>query len=249
MAFSNNMTLLLNKIENRLGLDMLELPDNLKKENWAEKVIIPDTICTWSRYYPNEIRYHVDPSHKKKNGWYLLDEEMFGVKILGVKNLDWSKFNSNTYGGAYGIQDYLATGYDLSSMVDLISAANMNSLFNNGLYPTFDPPNKFRLETTYGNTAEIKEFTIVVLTEHNPNLLSISPTQMETFEALAQADVAGWLYNKLKMFQGVQTVYTSIELHLDDLQNEHQKRDEIINTIKESYVSASNKNQPIMLCI
>lgn len=250
MAFSNNMTLLLNKVEDRLGLDMIDLPDQLKKETWAEKVVIPMTLCTWSRYFPHEIRYHVDASHKKKNGWYLLDEDLFnGVKILGVKNLDWSTFNVDSYGGAYGIQDYVATGYDISSMVDLISAANMNSLFNNGLYPTFEPPNRFRLETTYGNPAHIDQFTVLVLVEHSPNLLTISPTQMETFESLAQADIAGYLYNKLKMFQDLQTVYATVNIHLDDLQNEAQKRDDIINYIKESYVSAANKNQPLMFTI
>ena len=50
--FANNMTLLLNKIENRLGTDMLNLPDHLKKETWAERVVIPDTLVTWSRYFP-----------------------------------------------------------------------------------------------------------------------------------------------------------------------------------------------------
>ena len=47
--FANNMTLLVNKIENRLGTDMLNLPDNIKKETWPDKVIIPDTLVTWSR--------------------------------------------------------------------------------------------------------------------------------------------------------------------------------------------------------
>ena len=88
-----------------------------------------------------------------------------------------------------------------------------------------------------------------MLIKHSPNLTSISATQMETFEALAQADVANWLYQHLKMFQDLQTVYASVNLRLDELQAEGQKRDDIINTIKESYVSASNKNQPIMFCI
>ena len=88
-----------------------------------------------------------------------------------------------------------------------------------------------------------------VLIEHSPNLTTISATQMDTFENLAVADVAGFLYNKLKLFQDLQTVFATVNLRLDDLQTEYQKRDEIMNYIKESYVSASNRNQPLMFTI
>lgn len=250
MPFANNMTLLLNKIENRLGTDVLDLPDHLKKEKWAEKVIIPDTLVTWSRYYPNEFKYHVDSNHKMKNGWYLLDENLFqDCKILGVKNLDWGDFNSDTFGSPYGIYDYLSAGYDIGDMLGLINQANINSLFNNGIYPVFDPPNKFRLESTYGTQVKLTKFTVILLIEHSPTLTTISATQMETFEKLAQADIANFLYNKLKLYQDLQTVFASVNLRLDDLQAEAQKRDEVIQYIQESYVSASNKNQPYMLCI
>lgn len=250
MAFSNNMTLLLNKIESRLGVDVLELPDKIKKNMWPEKVIIPDTIVTWSRFYPNEFKYKVDSSHKMKNGWYLLDEDVFqNCKILGVKNLDWGAFNSDSFGGQSGVFDYLSGGYDIGDTFGLIGQANINSLFNNGIYPVFEPPNRFRLEATYGNKISIKNFTVILLIEHSPNLLTISPTQMETFESLAQADIANFLYQKLKMYQDVQTIFANVNLRLEDLQSEAQKRDEIINYIKDSYVSASNKNQPYLICV
>lgn len=248
--FANNMTRLLNKIENRLGTDMLNLPDQLKKEMWAEKVIIPDTLVTWSRYFPYEFRYHITPETKKKNGWYLLDEEVFGdVNILGVKNIDWGTFNNDIFGGPYGMYDYMSAGYDIGDMFGLINQANINSLFNNGIYPNFEPPNKFRLESTYGADVCMNDFDVFVLIEHNANLTTISPTQMDTFESLAMADVAGFLYNKLKLFQDLQTVFASVNIRIEDLQEQYQKREEIMNYIKESYVSAANKNQPLMLCI
>ena len=187
---------------------------------------------------------------KKKDGWYLLDEGLFSdVTILGVKNIDWGTFNSNIFGGEYGTRDFLAAGYDIGDMFGLINQANINSLFNNGIYLNFEPPNKFRLESTYGSEVNMNKFDVFVLVEHSPNLTTISPTQMETFESLAQADIAGFLYNGLKMFQDLQTVHATINLRLDELQTEYQKRDEIINYIKESYVSASNKNQPYIFCI
>lgn len=250
MAFANNMTLLLNKIENRLGVDMLNLPDHLKKERWAEKVIIPDTLVTWSRYYPNEFKYRVTPEHRMKNGWYLIDEAAFqDCKILGVKNLSWGDFNSNTFGSPYGIYDYMSAGYDIGDMVGLIGQANINSLFNNGIYPTFEPPNRFRLESTYGAEVKLTNFTVIMLIEHSPNLTTISATQMETFEKLAQADIANFLYQKLKMYQDLQTVFATVNLRIEDLQEQANKREEVIQYIQDSYVSASNKNQPYLLCI
>lgn len=249
-GFANNMTYLLNKLENRLGTDMLDLPDKLKKENWAEKVIIPDTLKTWSRFFPYEFRYRIDPNTPKKNGWYLLDEDVFGdCHILGVKNIDWGTFNDNIFGGPYGMYDYMSAGYDLGDMTGLIGQANINSLFNNGIYPQFEPPNKFRLETTYGAEISMNKFDVFVLIEHSPNLTTISATQMDTFENLAQADVAGFLYNKLKLFQDLQTVFATVNLRIEDFQEEYRKRDEIMAYIKESYVSAANKNQPMIFCI
>ena len=72
---------------------------------------------------------------------------------------------------------------------------------------------------------------------------------METFEALAQADIAQFLYRYLKYYDQLQTVYATIDLKLQDLETEANKREEVINYIKESYVSASNANQPLMYTV
>lgn len=248
--FANNMTALLNKIENRLGVKMLNLPDNLKKEKWAEEVIIPDTLVTWSRYYPYQFRYHVSSDHPMKDGWYMLDEEQFAdCKILGVTNLDWSTFNSDIYGGNWGYYDFMAGGMELTDLINQINQANVTSLFNNGIYIVFEPPCRFKLESTYGRACNMNDFWVYVLIEHSPNLTTISATQMETFEALVQADVAGYLYNNLKYFQDLQTVYATVNMNIGDLQEQYSRREEIINFIKESYVSASNPNQPLMFTI
>jgi hypothetical protein len=70
---------------------------------------------------------------------------------------------------------------------------------------------------------------------------------MNTFEALAQADIAGFLYNNLKYFDGLETIYAQIDLKMGDLQNEAQKRDQIIETLQNSYVSYSNQVQPLIV--
>ena len=70
MAFSNNMTKLLNKIERRLGTRALNLPKHLQKDEWVT-VIKEETLVTYSRYYPFELKYHIGPETPVKDGWYI----------------------------------------------------------------------------------------------------------------------------------------------------------------------------------
>ena len=54
---ANDMTLLLNKLERRLGLIPLtkHLPEEYNKEAWAN-LIQTDTLVTFSRYFPNKVK-------------------------------------------------------------------------------------------------------------------------------------------------------------------------------------------------
>ena len=85
MAPNNKMSRLLDKIERRLGTKMLNLPENLSKDVWANEVIAQDTLDTFSRYFPNELTVIIDRSMALGKGWYLIDNVVpDGVDILGV---------------------------------------------------------------------------------------------------------------------------------------------------------------------
>lgn len=249
-GYANNMTNLLEKIERRLGTKPLNLPDDISKDKWAD-VIINDTLVTFSRYYPHAFKYELGPKDKK-DGCYYLDEDLIGgVKILGIRDISWEDFATDSLGiqenAGYGIYDFLGANYGMVDVALLQMRADHMSMFNNGVYPLFEPPNKIRLQSaTCNDVGGISKFHVWVLLEHNPNLTTISPTQMETFEALAQADIALFLYRYLKYYDQLQTVYATIDLKLQDLESEANKRDEVINYIKESYVSFSNANQPLI---
>jgi hypothetical protein len=79
--------------------------------------------------------------------------------------------------------------------------------------------------------------------------MTIEPTKMETFEDLAVADVASFLYEELKYYDGVETVFAGTDVKIGDLQNKADKRADVIQYLKDTYVSPANKNQPIMYCI
>lgn len=252
-GYANNMTNLLNKIEMRLGTKPLNLPDDISKDKWAD-VIKNDTLVTFSRYYPHAFKYQLGPEDKK-NGYYYLDEDFVGgSKILGLRDISWEDFATDSMGiqenAGYGIYDFLGANYGMMDVALIQMRADHMSLFNNGIYPVFEPPNKIRLQSaTCNDIGGISKFHVWILLEHNPNLTTISPTQMETFESLAQADIAQFLYRYLKYYDQLQTVYATIDLKLQDLETEANKREEIINNIKDSYVSASNANQPLIWTI
>ena len=255
-GYTNNMTRLLNKIENRLGLKLIKLPKELSKESWAENIIIPETIETFSRYYPHQVPYLLDLQHPKKDGWYYLDEDRIGgFKILGVKDIDWQKFSQDSLimqqNSGYGIYDFLTQNYGIDDIGLLQMRADILSCFNTGIYPVFEYPNKLRIESVTGTDVgkSFGEIPIILLVEHSPNLTTISPTQMETFEQLAIADVANDLYNNLKYFDGLETVYATIDMRMGELQDKGATRADIVAKLEESYVSAGNKNQPIIMCI
>lgn len=251
----NRMTDLLNKIERRLGTQPLNLPDILKKENWAENVIIPDTLTTFSRYFPYKIPVLIDKSCKK-DGYYFIDTNLpEGVEILGVRDLDWKNFARDSVrvqqGVGYGIYDFLSHNYGMDDILLLQTRADMTSLFNNGIYIDFIPPNMIKLQTVNGGDISrgISNFPIEVFIKHQSNLMTIEPTKMETFERLAIADVATYLFQYLKHYDGLETVFANVDLKLSYLENEAGKRDDVVQYLGDSYVSPSNSGQPIMFTV
>lgn len=257
MQNANRMTNLLNKIERRLGTKILNLPDELKKEKWAQ-VIEEDTLDTFSRYFPNMTTIMINHScPKSTDGYYLIDEYLAdNIVMLGVKDINWSLFAQDStriqQTAGYGLYDYLANNYGMDDIPLLQGRADMMSAFNNGIYIDFQYPNKLRVTSVTGadvNRMTGKGIPIDIFIKHANNLMTISPTKMETFEDLAQADVAKFLYAGLKYFDGLETVFANIELKLSDLEEEANKRNEVVNYMKENYVSAANDNQPVMYSI
>lgn len=252
-GYANNMSNLLNKIEMRLGTKPLNLPEDISKDKWAD-VIKMDTLVTFSRYFPHKFKYEFGPECKK-NGYYYIDEDLLGgAKVLGIRDISWEDFATDSLGvqesSGYGIYDFFGSNYDMSDIAIFQMRADHMSLFNRGIYPVYEPPNRVKLQSaTSQDVGGISRFHVWLFIEHNQNLTTISPTQMETFESLAQADIAQFLYRYLKYYDQLQTVYATIDLKLQDLETEANKRDEIINYIKESYVSYSNSNQPMIWTI
>ena len=253
---SNRMSSLLNKMERRLGTRQLKFPDYLAKDKWASEVIENETLDTFSRYFPNSMRINLDLSQRNKDGYYLLDEYVpESVVIIGVRDIDWGVFSQDSLriqeAMGYGTYDFLTSNYGLDDIALLQMRADHMSLFNNQIFVEYKPPNMIKLSTVTGADISrgMSSFPIEILIKHAPNLMTIPPTMMEIFEELAEADIARFLYEELKYYDGLETVYANIDLKMGDFENKASKRDDIVQRLDDAHVSAANAHQPLMFTI
>lgn len=250
---ANQMTLLLNKIERRLGLKVLTLPEGLTKDNWAD-VIIEDTIPTFSRYFPHKITTIIDNTCEK-DGFFFIDKDVpEGCKIIGVKDIDWQAYRCDPRFDRYGINfatyDFISRDYGIDDIAFSQTSADFMSLFNLGIYIVFDPPNKIKLESVNGSpVSRYRPFPLQIFIEHPANLMTISPTMMETFESLAQCDVAIFLYQQLKYFDDFDTTYAQLQLKLDTIQSWADRREDLVNKLDEAHTSTANFDQTMIMTV
>lgn len=251
---ANQMTKLLNKIERRLGLKVLNLPEGLDKDSWAD-IVIEDTLPTFSRYFPYQVIVIVDNTCMK-DGFYFIDklDVLKGAKIIGVCDVDWQAYRADPRYEHYGINfstyDFIGRDYNLDDIAFSQVNADLMSLFNLGIYVEFQYPNKVKLVSVNGATiSKYRPFPLKVFIEHPANLMTISPTMMELFEQLAQADIATYLFHQLKYYDGTDTVYTTLDLKLNILEEWAGKRDDIVRILDDNHVSTANEFQPIMMTV
>jgi hypothetical protein len=253
----NKMNILLSKIERRLGTKPLMLPEDINKDKWAEEIIIPDTIATFSRYFPHMVRIKVpNTPDNKKNGYYVINTDLIGgAEILGVKDIAWDIFGECglVQQAGIGINDYMSTynNYSMDDVMLLQARADMTSVFNTSIFVDFQEPNLIKLQSaTHGDiTGGMSDIPLDIFVNHPSNLSTIPPTQMETFENLATADVASALVAYLQHYDGLETVFANVDLKLNYLENWASKREDIVSYLDDCHVNPANKNQPIMYCV
>lgn len=250
---STNMTKLLNKIERRLGTQPLNLPDHLKKDQWAD-IIREDTLDTFSRYFPHKLLYIIDTKNdiSRDGKFYHINEDIFpdDVEVYGVRDLtmqNLAKFTDINN----GYYDSIYNNYGFEDIVMGQMNADMNSVYNSGIFVDFIYPNKITIDGVTGIdlAKRLPKVEVELLVKHANNLSTISPTKMEEFERLAISDIKMFLYNSLKHYNNIETIFANIDLMIDDWSNAESDRDSIIDVFKESYVSAANDNQPMMYTV
>ena len=184
--------------------------------------------------------------------YYIKDEVLQGTKLLGVMDIDWmdntaanASVGATSLGGGYYYPSFACPEATIESILALQLNADMSSLYNRGIYIDFEYPNRFAIKGLGNTDYDLKSFVVVLLVQHR-DISTISPTKMEIFERLAQADIARMLYMNLRYYDNLETAYINIDLKLSELQDEASKRDQVIEDLENSYVSTSNDNIPYL---
>jgi len=250
---NNDMTRLLNKIELRLQLGSnFPLPDGCKKDDWP-RVILDQSISTFSQYFPYKIQDVITPN-VVKDGYFFIDQNVpVGTKILGIGDIDWLAYRSDSRFDRYGInldaQTWMTRQYAIDDIAMTIAGNDLLSLFDLGIYIEYIPPNKCRLVSVNGNpVSQFRPFPLIILIEH-PGLWTISPTMMETFIKICMCDVATLIYGNIKYYDGLDAVYATLDLKLDTLQEWANRRDDIIREYDEAHTTTANDSAPIMITV
>lgn len=261
MSMSNDITLLINKIEERLGLILVtpHLPQRFGKEAWAN-VIMKDTLVTFSRYFPRQIRFVINDEtcYRVKEGKrvynIIKDEYIGGLKLLGARDIDWADTSGDnislgqTAGFGYYVPNYGGIEGTYEAFLGQQASADVASAYNNNIFVEWEDPNKIRICRAGGVDLLLKSYTVNLLVQH-ANLSTISPTKMEIFEELAIADVANFLHMNLRFVDNLDTIFINVNLQLGELEQRANRRQEIIDEIKNAYVSASNDNIPYIMTV
>ena len=258
MAYANDVTLLLNKVERHLEVKMLEphFPEGYKKKDWWE-VIEEESLVTFSRYYPNRLRMMINSEtcDKKMDDsdtlwYYIKDEVLQGCKLLGIMDIDWTdhttanaSLGTSTMLGNYYYPSMACPTETFETILGLQMNADMASLYNRGIYVDFEYPNRFCLKGLANTNYDLERFVVILLVQH-ASLSTISPTKMEIFEDLCYADVAQYLLGVIKYLEGLNTAYIDLDLKISRLEEIANTRDNVIEKLKDSYVSTSNDNIP-----
>lgn len=257
MATTNQMGTMLNKIERKLGLLQVNLPESLSKETWVQ-VIIEDSLTEFSRLYPLVIPYMVDFVNDPRHGdWLMIDQKRIeGYTYLGIQDLDFSKLAADNrfYMQQMGLGhiDFMAMqgGIGLEDFAMQQMGADMNGLFNNGLFIEQEGDNMFKVVNAFNYKMPwLRKATLKIKVVHSESLNTISAGMMNIFEQLCMADVATHLYNNLKFYDGQDSGYGQIDLKMDLIESWMNKKDEIMDKLNESSVSAANPACPIMWTI
>jgi hypothetical protein len=250
------MSRLLNKVALMLEVGYIEqfFPDEIKRDKWVE-VVTGTSLLDFSKYVPNEVPYQVHTSTMDKDGWYYIDESFIpgNVKILGIRDLDFemlSRDSTSIVGSSYyGVYDTQSI-YSFTDVMDVQMLADTNSIFNNGIYVEFKEPNRIRLKTSTRDFIKYPAptFPITIYLSHAENLLTISPTKMELLEELSACDIAKFLYATLKYFDHFETSFGNVELKLETIEEYKNKRDEVMQKLKDGFISAGG-SYPLFMTV
>lgn len=234
-----NLSRCISALKMSLGLYGITLPfkdENTGKpiptENIISEVLQTMTIPEYSEFSPWIREYDADVAHLKvvdrNKSIYMLPPFITMTPIKYVVDVRLPQYNNRgTYGDvapAYGINRSVQGV--VTSQAYMMVAGQMRA------EPTFDylGENKIKL---YGFPKTV--LTFVVAAEHDPSGESIESSCYDSFMELATLDMKVFLYNTLKLYEGIPTAFGTIDLKISDYQSAEADRTQLLERWRDVY--------------
>lgn len=234
-----NMSKAISSLKMSFGLYGITLPfkDEITGKPIPTEKVISDVLTTitipeYSEFVPWIREYDADLSKMKlvdKNkSIYLLHPYLTITPIKYVLDVSLPMYNSRgTYGDvapAYGINRSVQGV--ITSQSYMMLAGQMRS------EPTFDylGENKIKL---YGYPKTVLTFKVAA--EHDPSGETIESTCYDSFMELAILDLKMFLYNNLKLYDGIPSAFGQINLKIEDYQSAEADRNALLNDWRDKF--------------
>lgn len=234
-----NMSKVVSSIKMSLGLYGITLPfkdehtgKTIPTENVIMDVLTTITIPEYSQFVPWIREGTIEVSALKcvdsKSGIYMLPAFLTITPVMYVSDVRLPDANTRgTYGDiapAYGI-NRSAQGV-ATSMAYMMVAGQMRA------EPTFEylGNNKIKL---YGFPKT--QLTFEVACEHEPNGESIEDSCYDSFMKLATLDMKVFLYNNLKLYDGIPTAFGNINLKIEEYQGADSEREAFLEQCRDTF--------------
>lgn len=234
-----NMSKAISSLKMGLGLYGITLPfkdDVINKPVPTEKVIndvlTTITIPEYSEFVPWIREYDADLSKMKvvdqKQSIYMLHPYLTITPIKYVISVRIPQYNNRGSFGdvapAYGINRSVQGV--ITSQAYMMLAGQMRS------EPTFDylGENKIKL---YGYPKTVLTFKVAA--EHDPSGETIEDSCYDSFMELATLDMKMFLYNNLKLYEGIPTAFGQISLKVEDYQSAEADKNALLNDWRDKF--------------
>lgn len=235
-----NLSRAVSHLKMQLGLYAISLPfkDDITGETTPTENVIRDVLTTvtipiYSQFQPwireMDVSLAQLPVVDRHNNIYMLPKMLTTTPIITVHDVSLPIFGTR---GTYGDQSFPSHGlYGARGLggAAQIAASGMASMMLAGQMrsePTFQylGENKVQL---YGFPKTI--LTFKVSAEHTENGESIPESCYDSFMQLAALDMKMFLYNTLKLYDGIATAFGNINLKIDEYQGADSERTSLLD--------------------
>lgn len=234
-----NINIVVRRIKRTIGLYGIALPvEDL--DQLILDILEDTTLPVFSIYMPAQEMIPIDttimkvPDHSRgqSSDLYIIpDQLLVGKELLYILDV---KYDEN-----FLARNYAPTSFSSDNESDLLEEL----MIANAAVPIYNSAIE-SLTFHYEHPRKLYIFNSLVSTKlmvtmgftHDTSFQSIPPTAVESFFKLAVLDVKEGLYNTVKHYNEIETVFGRVDLKLDDWANAKQEREELIKEWDDTYL-------------